>query len=287
MTNLNIPGWLEPILQDYGSDFLRSISLILVLIVLHLSIARALASNEQVPVDVRRHWVINVRNSLFIVGVLGLLVIWARELQTIALSMVAFAAAFVLATKEVLMCLAGGLVRSLSNSYSPGDLIRVGELRGRVLDINMLTTSILEIGPNQNGHQLTGHKLIFPNSLLLSHAVEREDFTGEYVMHIITVPLPYTVAPARAERSLLAIAQDVCAPHLDAAKQHMAMLEAKMLMDTPSVEPRIAIQPFNDKEYRLVVRMALPPRERQRIEQTILRRFLFDCFPEHEVAESH
>lgn len=275
-----MPAWLAPILQSYGADLLRSAVLVLVLLLVHASIARTIAANPQVPVDTRRRWAINVRNTMIIIGLAGFVIIWARELQTIALSMVAFAAALVVATKELLMCLGGGLVRSITNSYELGDIIEIGGMRGRVQDITMLGTTLIEIGPRHDSHQLTGKAVTFPNSLLLTQSVVRENFTGDFVMHIVNVPLPYSVRPAHAERLLQEIAADVCAPWLEDARRHMAMLEHKLLMDTPSVEPRIALQPTSEKEYRLIVRIALPPRERQRAEQAILRRFLFACFPE-------
>lgn len=280
MTTLPLPDWLPTILHSHGSDLLRSAALVLVLLLVHGSIVRTIAANPKVPVDTRRRWMVNVRNAMIVIGLAGLITIWASELQTIALSMVAFTAALVVATKELLMCLGGGLVRSLSNSYELGDIIEIGTLRGRVMDITMLSTTIIEIGPRHDSHQATGRSLCFPNSMLLTQAVARENFTGDYVMHIMTIPLPYSVRPARAEALLQEIADEVCAPHLDGARQHMAMLESKLLMDTPSVEPRISLQPASEKEYRLIMRIALPPRERQRIEQAILRRFMFDCFPE-------
>lgn len=282
-----MPAWLATLLQSYGSDLLRSTVLIVVLLLVYASIVRAIAANPRVPMDTRRRWMINIRNAMIITGLAGFVIIWGRELQTIALSMVAFAAALVVATKELLMCLGGGLVRTMSNSYELGDIIEIGGLRGRVLDITMLSTTIVEIGPRHDAHQATGRSLSFPNSMLLAQAVARENFTGEYVMHIITIPLPYSVAPARAEGLLLHIANEVCAPHLEGARQHMAILESRLLMDTPSVEPRLSLQPATEKEYRLILRIALPLRERQRIEQAILRRFIFECFPEpapHPIA---
>ncbi|SCK23706.1 mechanosensitive ion channel family protein [Vogesella sp. LIG4] len=276
-----MPAWLAELLHLYGTALAHSGVLIVVLLLVHASILRTIAANQQVPVEVRRRWMVNVRNVMLIIGMGGLVVIWAQELQTIALSMVAFTAALVVATKELLMCLGGGLVRSLGNTYQLGDIIEIGTLRGRVTDITMLSTSVLEIGPRHDAHQITGRMLSFPNSMLLTQAVARENFTGDYVMHILTIPLPYSLKPARAERLLQAIADEVCATHLEGARAHMAMLESKLLLDTPSVTPRISLQPASEKEYRIILRYAVPPRERQRVEQAILRRFLFDCFPEN------
>ncbi len=282
-----MPALLATLLHDYGTDLARTGVLLLVLLLVHSSIARTIAANPQVPVETRRRWMVNVRNAMIIIWLAGLVVIWARELQTIALSMVAFAAALVVATRELLMCLGGGLVRSLGNSYQLGDIIEIGTLRGRVMDITMLSTTVLEIGPRHDAHQITGRMLSFPNSMLLTQPVARENFTGDYVMHILTVPLPYSVKPSRAERVLQQIADETCAPYLEDARNHMAMLESKLLLDTPSVTPRISLQPASEKEYRIILRYAVPPRERQRVEQAILRRFMFTCFPEGDSPPAH
>lgn len=62
------------------------------------------------------------------------------------------------------MCLSGGLVRQTSNSYSLGDHIEVGTVRGRVVDIGLLSTTVMEIGPNHSSHQMTGRALTFPTA---------------------------------------------------------------------------------------------------------------------------
>jgi hypothetical protein len=134
---------------------------------------------------------------LFISGLAGIGMIWAEELQTIAVSMLAFAAALILATKELILCVSGFVVRHASNSYSLGDHIEVGNIRGRVVDIGLLSTTVMEIGPQHNAHQMTGRALTFPNSLL-SNAVIRENYMGDYVMHIINVPVGYAIPPTRA-----------------------------------------------------------------------------------------
>ena len=52
---------------------------------------------------------------------LGLAMIWAAQIQTLALSMFAVAAAIVVATKELIMCLSGSILRSVTKQYSIGD----------------------------------------------------------------------------------------------------------------------------------------------------------------------
>ncbi|WP_227103302.1 mechanosensitive ion channel domain-containing protein [Chromobacterium rhizoryzae] len=280
-TLFDLIGYLR---DNYSHEIARSLILIAALLIIRLVMDRLLAANNSIAIESKRRWSVNTRNILFISGLAGIGLIWASELQTIAVSMLAFAAALILATKELIMCLSGGLVRQTSNSYSLGDHIEVGAVRGRVVDIGLLSTTVMEIGPNHSSHQMTGRALTFPNSLLLSTPVIRENYMGDYVMHIVNVPMAYTVPPIRAERLLMAAAEESCQPHLEVARQHMEDMAKRNLVDIPSVEPRIALQPVDEKRYQLILRIAIPARDRHRIEQTILHSFLAQCFPEQNDA---
>lgn len=265
--------------ENYSHEIVRSLLLILTLLITRVVVDRLLAASSSVPIEERRRWSINTRNGLFLAGLAGIGFIWANELQTLAVSMLAFAAALILATKELIMCLSGGVVRQMSDSYSLGDHIEIGAVRGRVVDIGLLSTTVMEIGPNHSSHQMTGRALTFPNSLLLSTPVIRENYMGEYVMHIITVPLAYTVPPAQAERMLMEAAESNCLPHIESARLHMEDMAKRYLVDIPSVEPRISLQPIDEKSYRLILRIAIPARDRQRAEQAILHQFMASCYP--------
>lgn len=276
--------WLGGLSHLYVIDIIRSAALVLLLVVVRSMVMRAISANPKVPVEARRRWAINLRNGLVILGLIGLVTIWAKELETIALSMVAFAAALVVATKELIMCVGGSAIRTMSNSYDLGDHIEIANLRGRVVDINLFSTTIMEIGPRHDAHQLTGRAVSFPNSLLLGHPVVRENYMGDYVVHVTTVAVPYSVAPAQAERLLREAAETACAPHVPAARRHMERIAERHLVDTPSVEPRVAIFPFDDKRYNLILRIAIPAKERHRVEQAILHQFMSNCFPEASTA---
>ncbi|MCW3479061.1 mechanosensitive ion channel family protein [Neisseriaceae bacterium JH1-16] len=281
-----IVDWFNHLEHGYVVDLLRSFGLIAILILVRVVILRSLSANQHVPIEARRRWSVNLRNAGFLLGLFGLLTIWARELETFALSMVAFAAAMVVATKELIMCIGGAFLRTMSNSYTLGDHIEVGQYRGRVVDITLFSTTIMEIGPNHAAHQLTGRGISMPNSLLLTQAVIRENYMGDFVVHVITVPAAYSLDPASTEALLLDSARVICDPFLADARRHMNHIEERYLIDIPSVEPRIAIQPVDEKQYRLILRVAIPAKERHRVEQAILHRFMFQTYgkPEAEAT---
>ncbi len=200
--------------------------------------------------------------------------VWADQLRTLALSVVAFAAAIILSTKELLMCFTGGMLRSSAGMFHLGDRIEVKKLRGDVIDLTMLTTTVLEIGPEQLSHQHTGRAIVLPNSIFLSEAVINESFTEDFVLHTSVVPLSRKDDWERAERHLLQAANEVCGEFIEAARKHLSRLGKQQGIDVPSVEPRITLLFPKPEEINLLVRFPVPARKKGRSEQAMLRRYL-------------
>jgi small-conductance mechanosensitive channel len=203
--------------------------------------------------------------------VLGLFVIWAPELRTLALSAVAVAAALVLATKELLMCATGALLRATTGAYDVGDRIELDGTRGDVIRYGLLTTTVLEIGPT---HQRTGRAVVLPNSLLLSKPVVNETFTATYVLHSFAVPVARSSDWQAAEQRLQGVAQRVCAEWVTPARRQFEELSREHGLTPPSVEPKVSLQLADEETLRLLVRVPTPHRQKGRVEQEILREFL-------------
>ena len=248
--------------------------LIVVVVVLRGIAARAIRRNETLPSEVRRRWLVHVRNGAILLLLLGLAVIWAAELRLMAVSLFAVAVATVIATKELIQCFSGSLLKMVSRGFCLGDRIEITGLRGDVIDHNALTTTILEIGPNDLTQQHTGRAIVFPNSMLLEKPVINETFTDEYVLHVFKVPINLDNDWQRAERDLLDAAKQQCSSFLTEARRHFQRLGKDRGLATLSVEPRVSVSIPKASELELIVRIAVPARRKGRIEQEILRRFV-------------
>ena len=255
-------------------DGLKSLALLAVVLVLRSVLVRAISINQSLTFEARRRWAINVRNTVAVIFVIGLIFIWAHELNALAVSLVAVAVALVLATKELILCLSGAVLRVGANVYSLGDRIEIHGLRGNVLDQNWLATTLLEIGPGQMSQQYTGRAVVFPNSLLLSHPLINETYMKAYIVHVTTIPLTADDDWRKAEQVLLDAAKAECGPFLEEARRHMKQVEGENWLDAPSVEPRVTIQLPEPGRVNLLLRIPSPAQRTSRVEQAILRRFL-------------
>lgn len=220
----------------------------------------------------RMRWNFHVRGISLTLVTLGLIVVWASELRSLAISLAAIAVAIVVATKELILCFSGSIVRTASSAYSVGNRVEIDGTRGDVVDIGLFTTTILETGP---GHKRTGRSIILPNSILLSKPVINESFTDDFVLHIIYLPVASKDWEG-AEKRLLVIANDVCGSFLNEARDSVHHAAQKSGVPEIGVEPTVNIQVVDDEKFKLVLRVPSRAREKGLIEQEIIRRFFAD-----------
>ncbi|MDP3092587.1 MAG: mechanosensitive ion channel [Nitrospira sp.] len=268
-------GWMT-VDSSVVLDGLKSLILLVSVILIRTLVVRGISRNQALSMEDKRRWVVTTRNSMVFVILIGFVVIWAHELEAFAVSIVALAAALVLATKELILCLSGAALRVGGKVYGVGDRIQIAGHRGVVLDHDLFATKLLEIGPGQSAHLYTGRVTVFPNSLLFTNALVKENPGQEYGLYTLVVPLRSEGEWQRAEQALLGAAKAECGPFMEEAARQMKLLEQANLLEAPSPEPRITIQLPEPGKIQLVLRFPAPDRGRSRVEQAILRRYLVE-----------
>ncbi|RUO36290.1 mechanosensitive ion channel domain-containing protein [Aliidiomarina sanyensis] len=260
--NVQIPGSSARLLASSGL-------LLIIVLVLRAFLARFIRKSVNSS-EMRRRWLVQSRNGLLLLLVLGLILIWAHELRTFALSIVAIAVAFVVATKELILCLIGSMVKTAGRSFNIGDRIQIKDFRGDVIDQNLLTTTILEVGPGKLTHQRTGRMTVIPNAIFVSEPLVNETYTHDYVLHVFVVPFKREENWKLAKQALLDAANKHIAPYLDDARRYMKRMSDHKGMDIPSIDPRVTLQVPSAGEIHLIVRIPVKSAQRSFIEQAIL-----------------
>ena len=116
---------------------------VIAVIALRYGLRRWLQSSGWLSEKARLAWRVRLNNAALVAMVASLVAIWSTQVQTFALSAVALAAALVVATKELILCVSGGFLRATTRSFAVGDRIEVSGQRGEVIDLGFLTTTIL------------------------------------------------------------------------------------------------------------------------------------------------
>jgi small-conductance mechanosensitive channel len=276
-------NWLASSLEDVvlvlkSWDVLKQVVSTLVLLLAFfifrwLTILTVRRWNAPSP-DEKRRWIIQIKNVSLIILAAGLFGIWATELRAFAISLVAVAAAIAISTKEVIQCFLGGFYKASARPFELGDRIEISGYRGEVIDHNFFSTTLLEIGPHRDMHQLTGRQIVLPNSLFLANPILNQSLQQEYVLQTIRVTLYAGEDWREVERLLLAAAEKECASFLEPARWSMTRLGQREGLDLPRVEPRVTFQYDEHGQLHAVLRFPAPLERVSRTEQAIMRGIL-------------
>ncbi|OBX18468.1 hypothetical protein A9995_10840 [Erythrobacter sp. QSSC1-22B] len=228
--------------QLYSSDALASAVLVIFLLTLRLVAGHALKGRENLTPQVVRRWTANVRNLLLLIGVLGLILIWAPQLRTFALSLTAVAVALVVATKELILCLSGSAFRTFTRAYSVGDHVELGGIRGEVLDYNLLATRLQEFENRDGSFVTTGRAVIIPHSLLFTSPSRVDGEAGGRVRHVFQLTFEPVVNLFAERVSLEEIASEAQRRCEEICKEHLHLSNSKpgQGVDFPAVQVGLA-----------------------------------------------
>ncbi|MFC4158656.1 mechanosensitive ion channel family protein [Chitinimonas lacunae] len=253
-------------------DSAATLGLLVGLFLLRMALQRAITNNPNFSLEQRRRWSVTLRNGLLVAGLISMILIWATELHSLLVSLAAFAVAMVIATKELLLCFSGAVMRSGGRLYDIGDRIEVAGHRGTVIDLNMFSTLLVE--DDSQCHQRTGRVVTIPNALLLNSAVVRESFLDRFVTHQFNVPIGPTEDWRAAEHELLRLARAEAAPVLDEIRATAQRMIEQHALSVPVPEPAVTLLLKETDKLMLVVHVPTHLDTRHPVEQRILRGYL-------------
>lgn len=248
--------------------------LVLLVVVLRIVSFRLIRQRADILNEDQRRRLFYARSALSLLLVVGLLTIWLGQLQNLLLSLTAVTVAIVIATKELLMCISGFVLRAGSGLFSVGDWIEVNGIRGEVTDHDLLSTTLLELEPPNHGHGYSGRSLVLPNSVFLLHPVRNENFARNYTMHRFDLTLEPGVDVGKALNWLEDKARALSEPFQDVARRYNAMIERKLGVDMHGPDAMISVGTTDLGKIRFQVLLFCPTGEAFGLQKSITAAFL-------------
>nr|WP_283104554.1 mechanosensitive ion channel family protein [Shewanella olleyana] len=261
-------------------DFLASYKLfVTVLIILFLSMLKRFVVSK-IRGDVafvsedQRKWMSRTKNGTFILIVVVLFILWQTEINKFALSVTAIAIAFVVASKEIILCFTGSIQRASSRSFVIGDWIEVGKLCGEVIEHNLMATVIQEIDLHHGQYHYTGKTVTFPNSMFFSYAVKNLNFMKRYVYHSFSIMVVdfvnlYPLFPLLHKKI-----EAHCEDFHEVATRYNYVIEKHAGVDLPGPEPHIHVNSGPAGEQVVHIMIFCPTERATHLEQDIRKDFM-------------
>ena len=190
------------------------------------------------------------RLALVALGFVGLVSIWFDDPTRVTTALGLFSAGLAFALQRVITALAGYFVILRGTLFNVGDRIKMGGVRGDVVGIGLLQTTIMEMGQPPSvqqddpgmwvqARQYTGRIVSVTNAKIFDEPVYNYTRDFPYVWEEIQIPVPYDADRRRAEAILLEAATRHTEDLTEMSAPAVAELERRFFMRATELAPRV------------------------------------------------
>lgn len=211
-----------------------------------------------------------IKNTVRVSILFLIFTLWASQISGALLSVAAIAGALIITGKEAVLILLGYINISLTKPFRIGDYIEIGNMHGQVIDIDLFSTKLFEIGASG---KYSGRLLAIPNSLVFTQTIKHSSALGRYSLYTIDFILPFECDTEQAEKVAKDVAESVVAGFVEEADLHFNHIEVSQFIDLPNASPDIFWMAYSEFAHKMSVRLACPLEKRGDIEQAIYRGF--------------
>lgn len=251
-----------------------SFVVLLIYFLIRKLIMRKIIKNQNIEKFAKLELINSFKTYLNVIFAVTLVTVWFSQIQPIFVSLVAVAAAIVIALKELIMSVMGGVLINMNGHYKVGDRIQIGDVRGFVIEKNMTTTRVLEIGFEKNSQQTTGNIIVIPNSIALSTPVRNESYFRNFAIKSFNFKLPKKMKLADFEKNMVNLANEICKDYLETAEDAIEKYCLKENLAIPTIEPRLKVIISEDGEVEVLLKMPVKNQELGDVEQILNRNYV-------------
>lgn len=257
-----------------NNQVMMTLVVLVLLLLVRALILRWIRRDTAFVSDEQRKSMFYTKNLIALAMCTTVFMLWWPEIQHAALSVAAIAVALVVASKELILCFSGSILRASSRAFTVGDWIEIDRFRGEVLEVSILSTSIQEINLSHNSYEYTGKSITVPNSAFLTHAVKNLNFMKRYVYHYFAISTPPQVNPFPFRERMLQKLAEYCADFHEVALRYNAVIERRVGVDLPGPEPHVRILTTELGDIQIDVRIFCPTEQAQEIEQQAIEDYM-------------
>ncbi len=172
-------------------------------------------------------------------GVLLLLLIFEVKLTGITVALGVAGAGIAFALQEVIVSTAGYIAIMAGSFYSVGDRVMLGGIKGDVVDIGALRTTIMEIGDWVNGDLYNGKMVRIANSFIFKEPVYNYSSDFPFLWDEMTVPIKTNGDHILAEQLFSEILTETVGEYAIEAKKTWKIMTNKYRLENASVVPMV------------------------------------------------
>jgi small-conductance mechanosensitive channel len=278
---------LVGVTPENGKKLLISVIFVLLLIVgnwlLH-AFAAALFGRRTGRAHFWAKQVIRLTIAVFLIT--GTLSIWFNDPGRLGEAAAFVTAGLAIASQKVITAASAYLIILRGKTFHVGDRIVMGGVRGDVIAVGFIQTTIMEMGeapPEQPdapstwvaGRQYTGRIVTVSNDKIFDQPVYNFTRDFPYIWEEIHLPIPYNGDWRQAEQIILHAAQQHTTKIADLSEDALEELERRYLLKREDLGPRVYLR-LTDNWMELALRFITEDHGIRQVKDALSRQILRD-----------
>lgn len=209
----------------------------------------------------------------YVAALILLLTVYSGRLGGLTVTLGVAGAGIAFALQEVIASFAGWFAIAMSGFYRTGDRVQLGGIRGDVIDIGVLRTTLMELGEWVHGDLYNGRVVRVANSFVFKAPVYNYSADFPFLWDEITVPIKYGGDWKGARTMLERVVEEVVGDYTAQAHEAWQAITRSFLVEDARVAPMVSLV-ATDNWIEFTVRYVVDVKLRRRTKDRLFTRIL-------------
>lgn len=198
----------------------------------------------------------------YLFSIILIAIIYSNKLGGFTIALGVAGAGIAFALQEVIASFAGWLAILFGGFYKTGDRVQLGGIKGDVMDIGILRTTVMEIGQWVDGDLYNGRIVLIANSFIFKEPVFNYSGDFPFLWDEIKIPIQYGSNYKKAEVLFAEIAKKTAGDLTTISQEKWNALQKRFLLENAQTEPMVSLI-ANDNWVEFTLRYVVHFRKRR------------------------
>ncbi|MFZ1801175.1 MAG: mechanosensitive ion channel family protein [Chitinophagaceae bacterium] len=177
----------------------------------------------------------------YILTIVLLIIVFSDKLQGLTVALGVAGAGIAFALQEVIASFAGWLAIMFGGFYKTGDRVQLGGIKGDVMDIGVLRTTVMETGEWVDGDLYNGRIVLIANSFIFKSPVFNYSGDFPFLWDEIKIPIQYGSDYDKVTQILLNAGNHIAGDLTTASRETWKSLQHKFKLEDAQTEPMVSL----------------------------------------------
>ncbi len=209
----------------------------------------------------------------YFLTILLITIVYSEKLGGLTVAFGVAGAGIAFALQEVIVSFAGWLAILFGGFYKTGDRVQLGGIKGDVMDIGVLRTTIMETGQWVDGDLYNGRIVFIANSFIFKEPVF--NYSGEFpfLWDEIKIPIQFGSDYDKAESIILESGNEIIGDLSKISKKQWEVLQNNFRLEDAQSEPMVTMV-VNDNWVEFTLRYVVDYKRRRATKTALFKKIL-------------